>query len=428
MKCRLKKCLENGMIPEKVDRIKKRKALKALRETGRQNDPESEDGIKPEASEKSCTKLARIATELIKEDPSDISPKQILSESSEQNKVRNCPYKRIKVICENVDITRLIEQCVTEPIESSEPLVERCVQQEGGGEQLGDSQLQLEGDCVQQEGGCVQHKGDCEHLQRDYVLQEGGCVQINEQLSGGNIQLERDCVQKEVGCVQQVGGCVQQKQGCEQLKEGCEQLVGGCVQRVGGCVQQVGGCLQIEEGCVRMNESCRVQLNERRSQLEMDQVHPEEGRVVSKKCHGHRNDGRAQLKTSLVNLSNHWGSVMPVQRNPEFDLTFEEDFKIHELIVRKENVLDTMLSLVIELTNFKEKSTHFSSFPVSSVESTPLDEISKVKVKEQVLGDIAHGGILRQSLEMFDDQRIVDDRVKSETFSFTVSVMQLCLR
>ena len=185
------------------------------------------------------------------------------------------------------------------------------------------------------------------------------------------------------------------------------------LQQEGGCVQQQGGS---------------VQLNERRSQLEIGQVHPEGDREISNRGHHHLKEGQLQLQDNLVNLSHQWGSVMPIQRNPEFDLTFEEDFKIHELIVRKENVLDTMLSLVIELTNFKETATNFSSFPVSSVESTPLDEISKIMVKEQVLGDIAHGGILRQSLEMFDDQRMVDDRVKSETFSFTVSVMQLCLR
>lgn len=308
-KCRLKKCLENGMRPEKVDRIKKK------------HENEHCNGSEGNGSKKNCEESAESSSEDV-DDPVDIA--------SNNSSTEICCELTSSLMGGRVDITSLAEQCFSELV--------------GGAEQL--------------------YVGD-------------------EQLLGGSEQL--------------VGGAKQLVGGSEHPVGGAEQLIGSEKQLVRGAEQLEDGYVQsrdhvpIDEGLVKLVEGC----------LEL----------VEPKVNPHKRH-----------------SVISIHKNPEFDLTFEEDFKIHELIVRKENVLDTMLSLVIELTNFKEKVKNLASCPVSLVDANPLEDISKITVKEQVINNIALGGILRQSLEMFDEQRMVDDRVKSETFSFTVSVMQLCLR
>ena len=120
-------------------------------------------------------------------------------------------------------------------------------------------------------------------------------------------------------------------------------------------------------------------------------------------------------------------TVISIHRNPDFELTFEEEFKIHELEVRKENMLDTMLSLMIELTNFKDKFANFArSMPKCPIDTLCLEDMARIK--KEMMGNIAHGGSIRQCLEMYDEQKKVDHGVKSETFMFSIAVNMLCVR
>ena len=126
-------------------------------------------------------------------------------------------------------------------------------------------------------------------------------------------------------------------------------------------------------------------------------------------------------------LTHQRDTVIAIHRNPDFELTFEEEFKIHELEVRKENMLDTMLSLMIELTNFKDKFANFArSTPKLPIDTLCLEDMGRIK--EEMMGNIAHGGSVRQCLEMYDEQKKVDHGVKSETFMFSIAVNMLCLR
>jgi len=52
--------------------------------------------------------------------------------------------------------------------------------------------------------------------------------------------------------------------------------------------------------------------------------------------------------------------VIVFNGDPEFELTFEEDFRIHELLVRKDNVLDSFYSLLSEMPKFHEIFLNFT--------------------------------------------------------------------
>ena len=55
-----------------------------------------------------------------------------------------------------------------------------------------------------------------------------------------------------------------------------------------------------------------------------------------------------------------------------------------------------------------------------------IDDVKRLN--RLISGNVASGGILRQSLEMYDECKQVDAQVKTETFMFTTGVMALCTR
>ena len=134
--------------------------------------------------------------------------------------------------------------------------------------------------------------------------------------------------------------------------------------------------------------------------------------------------------------------VMPMRstviaQNPEFELTFEEDFKIHEFIVRKENIFDSVVCLLERLPRFEEKINKFVSscnnklkLPKPFIESLHLNESGTMCqfTAEMIQQNIVRGGIVRQSLEMYDEHKQVDPIIKTESFLFTIGVGILCIR
>ena len=116
--------------------------------------------------------------------------------------------------------------------------------------------------------------------------------------------------------------------------------------------------------------------------------------------------------------------------DPQFELTFEEDFKIHELLVRKDNVLDSYFNLMFELPSVHDMFVNFLKLcnqpeqPV--VCGMNIDDVKRFN--KFISGNVASGGIVRQSLEMYDEYKQVDDHAKTETFMFTIEVMALCTR
>ena len=145
---------------------------------------------------------------------------------------------------------------------------------------------------------------------------------------------------------------------------------------------------------------------------------------------GQRSEPEGGQRRNLVVL--HARNTV-ITQNPDFELTFEEDFKIHEFLVRKENVFDSILSLLERHPSFEEKFTKFimscnekSMPPAQAIESLSVEEDQFTAA--MVLQDIDSGGIIRQSLDMFDEHKQVDPGIKTESFMFTICVGVLCNR
>ena len=116
--------------------------------------------------------------------------------------------------------------------------------------------------------------------------------------------------------------------------------------------------------------------------------------------------------------------------DPTIHLTFEEDFKIHELLVRKEKLVDGFFQTFMELPDFQkcfEQHLHFIKSGEKLIFNGIRDKLV-VLIRNYVVPNFMNGGIIRQSLEMFDGYKNVVESVKSETFFFSISVMHLCIR
>jgi len=118
-----------------------------------------------------------------------------------------------------------------------------------------------------------------------------------------------------------------------------------------------------------------------------------------------------------------------VRSSPQLQFTFEEDFKIHELLVRKENLYDSMFQTMREMPGFYN---HWESFLLSlSSASVVYKGVGGHLVqlfRNGAMSNFMNGGIIRQSLDMFDEYKHVSESVKRETFFFSMSVFHLCLR
>ena len=59
-----------------------------------------------------------------------------------------------------------------------------------------------------------------------------------------------------------------------------------------------------------------------------------------------------EMELILSHLNPESCSLSTMMISPKFDLTFEEDFRIHELMVRKENLFDGFYRIFLEFPNF----------------------------------------------------------------------------
>jgi len=131
-------------------------------------------------------------------------------------------------------------------------------------------------------------------------------------------------------------------------------------------------------------------------------------------------------ETDRREIRNH--SVI-VRSPPLLNLTFEEDFKIHELLVRKENLFDGIFQTFMEQPEFLPFWEQFLT-SVNSKQSV-LAGIGTRMVelfRKHAITNFMNGGLIRQSLDMFDEYKNVDESVKTETFFFSMSVFFLCIR
>ena len=119
-----------------------------------------------------------------------------------------------------------------------------------------------------------------------------------------------------------------------------------------------------------------------------------------------------------------------VPSSPVLNFTFEEDFKIHELLVRKENLFDGIFQTLMD----HPESLPFLEQFLKSVDSKQsvyagiCINIAKRFIKNVIADFINGGGLVRQSLDMFDEYKNIDESVKTETFLFSISVFFLVIR
>ena len=121
--------------------------------------------------------------------------------------------------------------------------------------------------------------------------------------------------------------------------------------------------------------------------------------------------------------------------DPVFELTFEEEFKIHELVVRKESLFDTMFPLLLQVPQI---NWLFNQFLCGPHTRSPLPGIGpafrwllkqgKAKVREIIVSNLEEGGQIRACLDMFDEYKHVEETAKKETFLFSLRVLHICTR
>merc|ERR1712013_848724 len=80
----------------------------------------------------------------------------------------------------------------------------------------------------------------------------------------------------------------------------------------------------------------------------------------------------------------------------------------------------------------KKKKTHWKQFltSVNSKQSVLAGTGTRMVelFRKHIITNFMNGGIIRQSLDMFDEYKNVDESVKTETFFFSMSVFFLCIR
>jgi len=133
----------------------------------------------------------------------------------------------------------------------------------------------------------------------------------------------------------------------------------------------------------------------------------------------------------MVEYTQEMTMLLQTKHSPAFDLTFEEDFRIHELMVRKENLFDGFYRLFLEFPNFVSLWERFL-FQIKSsctvIQSAVPADSYDCKMKNMVRANFVRGGLVRHALEMFDEFKNVPDHVKTETIEFSLSVLQICIR
>ena len=115
-------------------------------------------------------------------------------------------------------------------------------------------------------------------------------------------------------------------------------------------------------------------------------------------------------------------------QDPVFHLTFEEEFKIQELVVRKEALSDTILCLLFEIPQMSRIITNFlSGVPVlPDLRWMLLEGLDMIRKKFK--DNLEVGGRIRACIDMFDEYENVDETVKTEIFQFSLKTVHMCSR
>jgi len=139
----------------------------------------------------------------------------------------------------------------------------------------------------------------------------------------------------------------------------------------------------------------------------------------------HENVNEKKLLSPIV-FGSEISQLLSVERSPTFRITFEEEFRIHELIVRKERLFEGIYNTYFEVPNFVNVWERFlleikNGCPVIKSAFHP-------RMKSVVFNNFLNGGLVRHALEMFDEFKHVPEDIKTETIDFSLSVFHICKR
>lgn len=113
---------------------------------------------------------------------------------------------------------------------------------------------------------------------------------------------------------------------------------------------------------------------------------------------------------------------------PSFQLTHEEEFKIFELFVRKENLMDGLFRLFYNFPGFLE-SFQRTLLSIGHGKGVDHDFVRIIDQKSMFIqSNLISGGTIKQSLDMFDEFKNVSEKIKNQILQFSLSVFRVCNR
>jgi len=122
------------------------------------------------------------------------------------------------------------------------------------------------------------------------------------------------------------------------------------------------------------------------------------------------------------------GDCMDLRTSPSFNLTHEEEFKIFELFVRKENLMDGLFKLFFQFPGFLE-SFQRTLLSIGHGKGVDHEFVKIIDQKYSIIeSNLTNGGTIRQSLDMFDEFKNVSEKIKNQVLTFSLSVFRVCNR
>eukprot|EP00090_Calanus_glacialis_P047041 TRINITY_DN9527_c0_g1_i4.p1 TRINITY_DN9527_c0_g1~~TRINITY_DN9527_c0_g1_i4.p1 ORF type:complete len:389 (-),score=81.52 TRINITY_DN9527_c0_g1_i4:750-1853(-) len=120
-------------------------------------------------------------------------------------------------------------------------------------------------------------------------------------------------------------------------------------------------------------------------------------------------------------------AIMP--RAPVFKLTLEEEFKIHELSVRREFLFDQMFTFILQISTFE----NWENF-LMSICRGQYDPAGKWNIFDRFETDYytnlkrLNGSPIQASLSMFEGFQDIDEKLKIEMIEFTMPLQIMYIR
>ena len=133
-------------------------------------------------------------------------------------------------------------------------------------------------------------------------------------------------------------------------------------------------------------------------------------------------DVKQLAKVHKPNLKPITNTVPPT---PNLEFTFEEEFRIYELLVRKDHLLDECFEISLQVPNFLDAWRDFLLVQYQCPGLTNEYRNALEKKYERMFSNLLSGGSLWRSLDMFDEFKNVDQDVKVETMVPGISILNI---